>query len=145
MLDLFTVAFPVVGLLFYSNKIAPPDLIATMAAVAGVFFWTIGTGIISLKTTYQYTVYLSSGKGTGGFVGGQLTIALDITQVFVLVAIIGAALGCVMLGVKMLFGAEWERHVLQEKEVLMKDMKSINRSSDSVKVPHETECETSSL
>ena len=47
MLDLSTVALPVVGLLFYSNKIAPPDLIATMAAVASVFFWTIGTGRLS--------------------------------------------------------------------------------------------------
>ena len=42
ILDIFTNALPVVGLLFYSNTIAPPDLIATMAAVAGVFFWTIG-------------------------------------------------------------------------------------------------------
>ena len=42
ILDTFTNALPLVGLLFYSNKIAPPDLIATMAAVAGVFFWTIG-------------------------------------------------------------------------------------------------------
>merc|ERR1712061_720765 len=41
ILDTFTNALPLVGLLFYSNKIAPPDLIATMAAVAGVFFWTI--------------------------------------------------------------------------------------------------------
>ena len=49
ILDIFTNALPVVGLLFYSNKIAPPDLIATMAAVAGVFFWTIGMNLDDTK------------------------------------------------------------------------------------------------
>ena len=41
-LEFITLALPTVSALFYSNKIAPPDLIATMAAVAGVSFWTIG-------------------------------------------------------------------------------------------------------
>ena len=49
--------------MFYAFKIAPPDLIATTVAVAGVFLWT-------------------AGKGAGSFVGGQLTEVLEITEVF---------------------------------------------------------------
>ena len=97
----------------------------------------------------MYKTSFFPGKGTGGFVGGQLTIALDITQVFVCIAIFGAFSGSLMMVVKMLFGAKWEKQVLQEKEVILQQMKNVNGEArgdlDVWKVPHEIECQTSSL
>lgn len=54
-----------------------------------------------------------------------------------------------MMAVKMSFGAKWERQILQEKEVIMQQMKNINGGAkgnlDIVTIPHEIDCETSSL
>ena len=96
-----------VGKMFYAYKIAPPDLIATTAAVSGVFQWT-------------------AGKGVGSFVGGQLTEILEITQVFFCTAIYGVVMAsCIML-VRVAFGRKWEKKVLEDKEIVMQQMKSIN-------------------
>ena len=105
-LDIVTIAIPLVGKMFYAYMIAPPDLIATTVAVAGVFLWT-------------------AGKGAGSFVGGQLTELLEITQVFFCTAIFGTvACSCVM-AIKMAFGKKWERKVLEDKEIVMQQMHSI--------------------
>ena len=79
----------------------------------GVFLWT-------------------AGKGAGSFVGGQLTEVLDITEVFFCTAIFGMfACSCVLV-VKMAFGGKWERKVLDEKEIVMQQMNSINGKLDDV-------------
>ena len=86
-----------------------------------------------------------AGRGTGGFVGGQLTTTLDITEVFVCIAIFGALCGSLVMAVKMSFGAKWERQVLQEKEVLMEQMKNINGESKGNLDVEKIEYETKSL
>ena len=130
-LDIATIAIPLVGKMFYAFKIAPPDLIATTTAVAGVFLWT-------------------TGKGAGSFVGGQLTEVLEITQVFFCTAIFGTvACSCVM-AIKTAFGKKWERKVLEEKEIVMQQMNCMKddgggKGPDKVGVRNDTGEETTSL
>ena len=96
--------------MFYSYKIAPPDLIATTVAVAGVFLWTVG-------------------KGAGSFIGGQLTEVLEITQVFFCAAIFGAVASSCIMAIKSTSGRKWERKVLEEKEIVMQHMNSVKDKS----------------
>ena len=100
--------------MFYAFKIAPPDLIATTIAVAGVFLWT-------------------AGKGVGSLVGGQLTEILDITEVFFCTAVFGVVAATCIMAVKMAFGRKWERKVLDEKEIVMQQMKSVSDNLDEVR------------
>ena len=99
-----------VGKIFYAYKIAPPDLIATTAAMSGVFLWT-------------------AGKGVGSLVGGQLTEILEITQVFFCTAIFGAIMSSCIMSIRVAFGRKWERKVLEEKETVMQQMNSINEGA----------------
>ena len=94
-------------MMFYAYKIAPPDLIATTAAVAGIFLWT-------------------AGKGIGSLVGGQLTEILELTEVFFYTAIFGAIMSSFIKVIRLVFGRKWERKVLEEKEIVIKQMNSIN-------------------
>ena len=50
-----------------------------------------------------------------------------------------------MMAVKMSFGAKWERQVLQEKEVLMEQMKNINGEAKGNLDVEKIEYETKSL
>ena len=90
-----------------------------------------------------------SGKGIGGFVGGQLTIVLDITEVLICVAIFGALTGSAVFSVKMLHGKKWEMLLLQEKEVIMQQMKITdgqdNNNFTRKRIPYEIDYLTSSL
>ena len=89
------------------------------------------------------------GKGAGSFVAGQLTLALDITQVFICIAVFGAFSSSCMIVVKILFGGKWERQVLEEKEAVIEQMKSVNGGVQgdmkNCKARHDFEYETSSL
>ena len=119
-----------VGRMFYAFKIAPPDLIATTAAVAGVFQWT-------------------AGKGVGSFVGGQLTEILEITQVFFCTAIFGVVMSSCIMSIRVAFGRKWERRVLEEKEIVMQQMNSINDGGkgniEDTQVESYEECPTTKL
>ena len=95
------------GQKFYAFKVAPPDMIATTAAMADAFMWTVG-------------------KGVGSFIGGQLTEVLEITQVFFCTAIFGAVASSCVMAIKMTVGRKWEMTVLKEKEIVMQQMNSIN-------------------
>ena len=107
ILDIATPTIPLVAKMFYAYKIAPPDLIATTAAVAAAFLWTIG-------------------RGAGSFVGGQLTEILELTEVFFCTAIFGVVMCCFVMLVKVTLGRKWEKKVLEEKEVVLQQMNSLN-------------------
>ena len=106
-LDISTNSIPLVGKIFYAYKIAPPDLIATTAAMSGVFLWSVG-------------------KGFGSLVGGQLTEVLEITEVFFCTAIFGAIMSSCIMSIRVAFGRKWERKILEEKDIVMQQMNSIN-------------------
>ena len=129
-LDISTDIGTSVGRMFYAFKIAPPDLIATTAAVAGLFQWT-------------------AGKGVGSFVGGQLTEILDITQVFFCTAIFGAIMSSCIMCIRVAFGRKWEREVLEEKEIVMQQMNSINDGGkldlSDIQPQNYEECQTTKL
>ena len=114
--------------MFYAYKIAPPDLIATTAAVAAAFLWTLG-------------------RGAGSFVGGQLTEILELTEVFFCTAIFGVVMCCCVMSVKVTLGRKWEKKVLEEKEVVMQQMNSINsgRTGEGTQDEKDKEIQTTKL
>ena len=117
-LDFVAIAIPMVGQVSYAYKIAPPDLIATTVAVAGVFLWTVG-------------------KGAGSFIGGQSTEVLEITEVFFCTAIFGAISSSCIMAIKTTSGRKWERKVLEEKEILMQQ-NSGKMDPDKAEVQNDT-------
>ena len=129
-LDISTNSIPLVGKIFYAYKIAPPDLIATTAAMSGVFLWT-------------------AGKGVGSLVGGQLTEILEITQVFFCTAIFGAIMSSCIMSIRVALGRKWERKVLEEKDIVMQQMNSINDGGkgniEETQVENYEECPTTKL
>ena len=75
-----------------------------------------------------------AGKGAGSFVGGQLTEVLEITEVFFCAAVFGIFAASCIMAVKMAFGRKWERKVLDEKEIVMQQINTINGNLKDVRV-----------
>ena len=82
----------------------------------------------------------------GSLVGGQLTEVLKITEVFFCTAVFGVVAASAIIAVKAAFGKKWERKVLDEKDIVMQQMYSVNGGLKDVKVQREEkECQTTRL
>ena len=82
----------------------------------------------------------------GSLVGGQLTEVLKITGVFFCTAVFGAVAASAIIAVKAAFGKKWERKVLDEKDIVMQQMYSVNSGLKDVNVQREEkECQTTRL
>ena len=59
---------------------------------------------------------------------------LEITEVFFYSAIFGLVAASCIMAVRVAFGRRWERKVLDEKEIVMQQMNSLNGSLEDVDV-----------
>ncbi len=107
-------ALPWVGTMYYAYMICPPDLVATMSAMI---------------TTFQYVI----GKGTGSFLGGQLSGVPafgGITGVFFWTGVVASAAAAALLGFYHLVGVRWERGVVSKKEALLEEAENKRRKKE---------------
>ena len=71
---------------------------------------------------------------------------LEITEVFFYSAIFGVVATSCIMAVKATIGRKWERKVLDEKDIVMQQMYSVNGGLKDVKVQREEkECQTTRL
>ena len=85
-------------------------------------------------------------KGAGSLVGGELTEVLKITEVFFCAALFGVVAASCIMAIKAAFGRKWERKVLDEKEIVMQQIYSVNSSLKDVEVQREDkECQITRL
>ena len=73
----------------------------------------------------------------GSLVGGQLTEVLKITEMFFSAAIFGVLAASCIMAVRASFGRKWERRVLDKKEIVMRQMESVNGGLNDVDVQRE--------
>ena len=83
---------------------------------------------------------LFAGRGIGSFIGGQLTGVMSVTDLFVWTAVFSAICNLLVIVVRLIFGAKWEREVMAERELIMQDTKKEEEAEE--KVGHFAEQET---
>ena len=95
----------------YAYKLAPPTLIATMAALLNSVIWVVTKGIAS-------------------FVGGQiLKMGISLTNLFIYSAILCAIWVSVFYIIYVLFGRSIDKKVIEKNEAKRLEMEGENNKS----------------
>ncbi len=122
-LDALVNALPWAGILHYGYKITPPDLVGTMAAMIAMFQFVIGNCLhMCAYFATALNEFICTGKGIGSFVGGQLNELLGTPNLFKLTGASTVGAATLVIIVYHTIGKKWEKKVLEEKRVILKEM-----------------------
>ncbi len=83
---------------------------------------------------YKYVIFLLiAGKGIGSFVGGQISTLVGTPNLFKLTGASAIVSGTLVIIAYHMFGKKWEKKVLEEKSMILREME-LRELSDTNKV-----------